>query len=503
MSLTYINAPEHIDHWIDNEPRPAAERSQPVFDPALGRSTRQVGLATEAEVDAAVASAATAQQAWGAMAPQKRARVLFKMKELVERHTDDLARLITREHGKTFPDAKGEVQRGLEIIEFACGIPQLLKGQYSDNVGSGISNWSQRAPLGVTAGITPFNFPFMVPMWMAPVSIACGNSFILKPSERDPSPSLLTAELFREAGLPAGVFNVVQGDKLAVDRLLNHPDVQAVSFVGSTPIAKYIYETSARNGKRSQALGGAKNHMVVMPDADLDQAADALIGAAYGSAGERCMAISVAVAVGHIADELVDKVATRARALSVNDGEAEGADMGPIVTAEAKQRIEGYIASGVEQGATLVMDGRGLVVPGREQGYFLGASLFDNVTPDMKIYREEIFGPVLCVLRVDTFAEAVELVNSHAFGNGVACYTRDGRTAQEFAQKIQIGMVGINVPLPVPMAWHSFGGWKQSLFGDHHSYGEEGVRFYTRYKSVMQRWPDSGSKGPEFVMPVN
>ncbi|MCB1898610.1 MAG: CoA-acylating methylmalonate-semialdehyde dehydrogenase, partial [Rhodocyclaceae bacterium] len=441
--------------------------------------------------------------AWGAMAPQKRARVLFKMKELVERHTDDLARLITREHGKTFPDAKGEVQRGLEIIEFACGIPQLLKGQYSDNVGGGISNWSQRAPLGVTAGITPFNFPFMVPMWMAPVSIACGNSFILKPSERDPSPSLLTAELFREAGLPAGVFNVVQGDKLAVDRLLNHPDVQAVSFVGSTPIAKYIYETSARNGKRSQALGGAKNHMVVMPDADLDQAADALIGAAYGSAGERCMAISVAVAVGHIADELVDKVATRARALSVNDGEAEGADMGPIVTAEAKQRIEGYIASGVEQGATLVMDGRGLVVPGREQGYFLGASLFDNVTPDMKIYREEIFGPVLCVLRVDTFAEAVELVNSHAFGNGVACYTRDGRTAQEFAQKIQIGMVGINVPLPVPMAWHSFGGWKQSLFGDHHSYGEEGVRFYTRYKSVMQRWPDSGSKGPEFVMPVN
>ena len=503
MSLTYINAPEHIDHWIDNEPRPAAERSQPVFDPALGRSTRQVGLATEAEVDAAVASAATAQQAWGAMAPQKRARVLFKMKELVERHTDDLARLITREHGKTFPDAKGEVQRGLEIIEFACGIPQLLKGQYSDNVGGGISNWSQRAPLGVTAGITPFNFPFMVPMWMAPVSIACGNSFILKPSERDPSPSLLTAELFREAGLPAGVFNVVQGDKLAVDRLLNHPDVQAVSFVGSTPIAKHIYETSARNGKRSQALGGAKNHMVVMPDADLDQAADALIGAAYGSAGERCMAISVAVAVGHIADELVDKVATRARALSVNDGEAEGADMGPIVTAEAKQRIEGYIASGVEQGATLVMDGRGLVVPGREQGYFLGASLFDNVTPDMKIYREEIFGPVLCVLRVDTFAEAVELVNSHAFGNGVACYTRDGRTAQEFAQKIQIGMVGINVPLPVPMAWHSFGGWKQSLFGDHHSYGEEGVRFYTRYKSVMQRWPDSGSKGPEFVMPVN
>ncbi|MCB1906445.1 MAG: CoA-acylating methylmalonate-semialdehyde dehydrogenase [Rhodocyclaceae bacterium] len=503
MSLTYTRAPETIGHWIDNETRTDGGRSQPVYDPARGQVARQVALASEAEVDAAIASAVAAQHDWGATAPQKRARVMFKMKELVERHTDDLARLITREHGKTFPDAKGEVQRGLEVIEFACGIPQLLKGQYSDNVGGGISNWSQRMPLGVTAGITPFNFPFMVPMWMAPVSIACGNSFILKPSERDPSPSLLTAELFREAGLPAGVFNVVQGDKLAVDRLLNHPDVQAVSFVGSTPIARYIYETSARNGKRAQALGGAKNHMVVMPDADLDQAADALIGAAYGSAGERCMAISVAVAVGHIADELVDKVATRARSLKVDDGEAAGADMGPVVTAEARQRIEGYIASGVEQGATLVMDGRGLAVPGREQGFFLGASLFDHVTPQMKIYQEEIFGPVLCVVRVDTFAEAVELVNSHAFGNGVACYTRDGRTAQEFAQKIQIGMVGINVPIPVPMAWHSFGGWKQSLFGDHHSYGEEGVRFYTRYKSVMQRWPDSGSKGPEFVMPVN
>ena len=503
MSLTYTSAPDTIAHWIDNEARTGGGRSQPVYDPAHGRVARQVTLATEAEVNAAVASAAAAQPAWAGTAPQKRARVLFKMRDLVERHTDDLARLITREHGKTFPDAQGEVQRGLEVIEFACGIPQLLKGQHSDNVGGGISNWSQRHALGVTAGITPFNFPFMVPMWMAPVAIACGNSFILKPSERDPSPSLLAAELFREAGLPAGVFNVVQGDKLAVDTLLNHRDVQAVSFVGSTPIAHYIYETAARNGKRAQALGGAKNHMVVMPDADLDQAADALIGAAYGSAGERCMAISVAVAVGDIADILVDKVATRARALNVADGEAAGADMGPVVTAEAKQRIEGYIASGVEQGATLVMDGRGLVVAGREQGYFLGASLFDHVTPQMKIYQEEIFGPVLCVVRVDTFAEAVELVNAHAFGNGVACYTRDGRTAQEFAQKIQIGMVGINVPIPVPMAWHSFGGWKQSLFGDHHSYGEEGVRFYTRYKSIMQRWPDSGSKGPEFVMPVN
>ncbi|WP_341646961.1 CoA-acylating methylmalonate-semialdehyde dehydrogenase [Thauera sp. SDU_THAU2] len=503
MSFTYASPQGRVGHWIDNEFRPGEGGQAPVYDPALGKVARQVALATQAEVDAAVASAAAAQPEWGALAVQRRARVLFKMKELVERHTDDLARLITREHGKTFPDARGEVQRGLEIIEFACGIPQLLKGQYSDNVGGGIANWNQRMPLGVTAGITPFNFPVMVPMWMAPVSIACGNAFVLKPSERDPSPSLLLGELFREAGLPAGVFNVVQGDKTAVDALLNHPDVQAISFVGSTPIAKYIYETAARNGKRAQALGGAKNHMVVMPDADLDQAADALIGAAYGSAGERCMAISVAVAVGHIADELIAKVKSRAEQLKVDDGEARGADMGPVVTQEAKARIEGYIASGVEQGASLVLDGRGLAVPGREQGYFLGPTLFDKVEPGMKIYDEEIFGPVLCVVRVDTFAEAVAMINAHAFGNGVACYTRDGRTAQEFAQKIQVGMVGINVPLPVPMAWHSFGGWKQSLFGDHHSYGEEGVRFYTRYKSIMQRWPDSGSKGPEFVMPVN
>lgn len=504
MSYQFINAPELIGHWIDNEFHPGTgDQRKPVFDPALGKVARHVSLATRDDVDAAVASALAAQIKWGSLAVQRRARVLFKFRDLVERHIDELARLITREHGKTFPDAKGEVQRGLEVIEFSCGIPQLLKGEHSDNVGGGISNWNQRMPLGVTVGITPFNFPVMVPMWMAPVAIACGNSFILKPSERDPSPSLFLAELFREAGLPAGVFNVIQGDKTAVDALLEHPDVQAVSFVGSTPIAKYIYETSAKHGKRSQALGGAKNHMVVMPDADLDQAADALIGAAYGSAGERCMAISVAVAVGDIADDLVAKVKARADKLNINDGEAEGADMGPIVTAEAKARIEGYIASGVEEGATLVMDGRNFKVPGREDGYFLGASLFDDVKPSMKIYKEEIFGPVLSVVRVDTFAEAVQLVNDHEFGNGVACYTRDGRTAQEFAQKIKIGMVGINVPLPVPMAWHSFGGWKQSLFGDHHAYGEEGVRFYTRYKSIMQRWPDSGSKGPEFVMPVN
>ncbi len=504
MTLTYIQAPDHITHWIDGEARPATgERDAEIFDPAIGKVARHVGLATEDDVDTAVASAVKAQVEWGDTPPQRRAGVMFKMKELVERHGGDLARLITREHGKTVPDARGEVQRGQEVIEFACGIPQLLKGQYSDNVGGGIANWSQRMPLGVTAGITPFNFPFMVPMWMAPVAIACGNSFVLKPSERDPSPSLLTAELFHDAGLPDGVFNVVQGDKVAVDALLHHSDVQAVSFVGSTPIARYIYETAARHGKRAQALGGAKNHMVVMPDADLDQATDALIGAAYGSAGERCMAISVAVAVGHIADELIDKVKARASTLNIDDGESPNADMGPIVTAAAKARIEGLIASGVEEGATPVMDGRGLTVPGREEGFFLGATLFDHVLPRMEIYQQEIFGPVLCVVRVDTFAEAVELVNAHPYGNGVACFTRDGRTAQEFAQQIKIGMVGINVPIPVPMAWHSFGGWKQSLFGDHHNYGEEGVRFYTRYKSIMQRWPDSGSKGPEFVMPVH
>jgi len=389
------------------------------------------------------------------------------------------------------------------VIEFACGIPQLLKGQYSDNVGGGIANWSQRMPLGVTAGITPFNFPFMVPMWMAPMAIACGNSFILKPSERDPSPSLLTAELFRDAGLPDGVFNVVQGDREAVDALLVHPDVRAVSFVGSTPIARHIYETAARHGKRAQALGGAKNHMVVMPDADIAQAADALIGAAYGSAGERCMAISVAVVVGDIADALVEAVKVRAQKLNIGDGESPGADMGPVVTAAHRDRIVSLIDSGVAEGATLVLDGRRHTVAGRANGFFLGATLFDHVTPAMRIWREEIFGPVLCVVRAANFADAVALVNSHEYGNGASLYTRDGRTAQEFAQRIEAGMVGINVPIPVPMAWHSFGGWKQSLFGDLHAYGEEGVRFYTRYKSIMQRWPDSSSKGPEFGMPVN
>jgi malonate-semialdehyde dehydrogenase (acetylating)/methylmalonate-semialdehyde dehydrogenase len=428
---------------------------------------------------------------------------MFRFKELLEAHHDELAALITREHGKVFSDARGEVVRGIEVVEFACGIPQLLKGQFSDNVGGGIDNFSLRQPLGVCAGITPFNFPAMVPMWMFPVALACGNTFVLKPSERDPSASLLLAELLAEAGLPEGVFNVVQGDKEAVDALLRHPGVAAVSFVGSTPIAEYVHAEGSRHGKRVQALGGAKNHLVVMPDADLEQAADALIGAAYGSAGERCMAISVGVAVGQVADALIGKLAPRIAALRIRDGMEADADMGPLVTDAHRQKVLGYIEDGIASGAKLVCDGRRQVVPGREGGFFVGATLFDHVRPEMKIYREEIFGPVLSIVRVHDLAEALELVNRHELGNGVACYTRDGNTAREFARRVHIGMVGINVPIPVPMAFHSFGGWKRSLFGDHHAYGEEGVRFYTRYKSVMQKWPDSAAKGPEFMMPVN
>jgi malonate-semialdehyde dehydrogenase (acetylating)/methylmalonate-semialdehyde dehydrogenase len=431
---------------------------------------------------------------------------LSKFKELIEQNHDDLARAITREHGKVFSDAKGEVTRGLEIVEFACGVPQLLKTQFTDNIGGGIDNWQLRQPLGVTAGITPFNFPVMVPLWMAPVAIATGNTFVLKPSERDPSPSLMLAELLQQAGLPDGVFNVVQGDKVAVDALLHHPDVKAVSFVGSTPIAEYIYTEGARRKGpwplRVQALGGAKNHLVVMPDANLEQAVDALIGAAYGSAGERCMAISVAVAVGHVADRLIDALIPRVKALKVMNGMDDAAEMGPVVSAQHKAKIEGYIDEGMRAGATLLVDGRGLKVPGHENGFFLGGTLFDNVTPDMKIYREEIFGPVLCVVRVPDLKSAVELINAHEYGNGVSLFTSDGNTAREFSRRIEVGMVGVNVPIPVPMAWHSFGGWKRSLFGDAHIYGEEGIRFYTRYKSIMQRWPQSIDKGAEFTMPV-
>ena len=492
-----------IGHFIGGKIVPSSGgRSQDVFNPSTGEVQAQVHLATLDEVNLAVASAQAAFAPWADTAPLKRARVMFKFKELIEKHFDELAAAITREHGKIFSDAKGEVTRGLEIVEFACGMPQLLKSQFSDNIGGGIDNFNLRQPLGVTAGITPFNFPFMVPMWMAPLAIAAGNTFILKPSERDPSSALLIADLLKQAGLPDGVFNVVQGDKVAVDGLLRHPDVKAISFVGSTPIAEYIYTEGTQRGKRVQALGGAKNHLVVMPDANLEQAVDALIGAAYGSAGERCMAISVAVAVGAMGDKLIEALVPRVKALVVNDGMQGEVEMGPVVTAAHKAKIESYIEQGVAAGAKLLVDGRGLRVPGHENGFFLGGCLFDQVTPDMVIHREEIFGPVLCVVRVPDFAAALDLINNHEYGNGVSIYTSDGNTAREFSRRVQVGMVGVNVPIPVPMAWHSFGGWKRSLFGDVHAYGEEGVRFYTRYKSVMQRWPDSIAKGAEFVMPT-
>jgi len=496
-----------IHHYIGGRVvAPNSDRAQDVFNPATGTATGSVALANRADVDAAVATAQAAFPAWADTPPIRRARVMFKFLELLNRHRDELAHLITAEHGKVFTDAQGEVTRGIDIVEFACGIPQLLKGDYTDQVSTGIDNWTMRQPLGVVAGITPFNFPVMVPMWMFPVAIAAGNCFVLKPSPIDPSPSLRIAELLKEAGLPEGVFNVVQGDKEAVDALLEHPDVIAISFVGSTPIANAIYETGARHGKRVQALGGAKNHMVVMPDADIEQTVDALIGAGYGSAGERCMAISVAVLVGDVADRVMPLLAERARALKVKNGIELDAEMGPIVTRAAHERINGYIAQGEKEGAKLVVDGRGFsgraAGEGCDNGFWMGGTLFDGVTPDMRIYKEEIFGPVLSCVRVHDLKEAVELVNAHEFGNGVSCFTRDGNVAREFSRCIQVGMVGINVPIPVPMAWHGFGGWKKSLFGDMHAYGEEGVRFYTKQKSIMQRWPESIGKGAEFVMPT-
>ena len=494
---------KQIQHYINGSLQDgASQRHGEVFNPAEGAVSAHVPLASVEEVDAAVAAARAAFPAWSETSPLKRARILFKFKQLLDEHQDELAELITREHGKVFSDAKGEVTRGIEVVEFACGIPHLLKGQYTDQIGGGIDNWSMRQALGVVAGITPFNFPMMVPAWMFPVALACGNTFVLKPSERDPSASVRIAELLTEAGLPPGVFNVVHGDKVAVDALIEHPDVAALSFVGSTPIAEYIYAQGTARGKRVQALGGAKNHLVVMPDADLDQVTDALMGAAYGSAGERCMAISVAVAVGDVGDKVVEKLVPRIKALKIGNGMNAESEMGPLVTAQHRAKVNGYIDDGIAAGAKLVTDGREHTVPGHENGFFVGGTLFDNVTPDMKIYREEIFGPVLCVVRVPDLKSAVELINAHEFGNGVTCFTSDGGVARAFARQIQVGMVGINVPIPVPMAWHSFGGWKRSLFGDHHAYGEEGVRFYTRYKSVMQRWPDSIAKGAEFTMPV-
>jgi malonate-semialdehyde dehydrogenase (acetylating)/methylmalonate-semialdehyde dehydrogenase len=475
-------------------------RTSPAYQPATGAVDMLVPLASADEVNAAVAAAHAAFPAWAETSALRRARIMFRYKELLDRHRDELAALITRQHGKVFNDAQGEVTRGIEVVEFACGITNLLKGEHSDAVGGGIDNWNLRQPLGVVAGITPFNFPVMVPMWMFPIALACGNTFVLKPSERDPAPSIRLAELLTEAGLPDGVFNVVHGDKVAVDALIEHPDIAGLSFVGSTPIAEYIHAEASRRGKRVQALGGAKNHLVVMPDADLEQVTDALIGAAYGSAGERCMAISVAVAVGSVGDALVDALKVRAEALAIGDGMGK-VDMGPLVTAAHREKVIGYIADGEAAGATLVLDGRKHNLA-KGEGFFIGGTLFDHVTPDMKIYREEIFGPVLVVVRVPDLKSAVELINGHEFGNGAACFTSDGATARAFSRQVQAGMVGINVPIPVPMAWHSFGGWKRSLFGDHHAYGEEGVRFYTRYKSIMQRWPDSIAKGAEFTMPV-
>jgi malonate-semialdehyde dehydrogenase (acetylating)/methylmalonate-semialdehyde dehydrogenase len=473
-----------------------------VFNPALGEVSAKVALASRAEVNQAVEAAQKAFPAWAATPPLRRARVMFKFKDLLERDRAKISAAITAEHGKVLSDADGEVQRGLEVVEFACGIPHLLKGEFTEQVATGVDAWSIRQPLGVVAGITPFNFPLMVPLWMIPVALAAGNCFILKPSEKDPSASLLLAEMLAEAGLPDGVFSVVQGAKEAVEAIIEHPGIDAISFVGSTPIAQLIHRAGTANGKRVQALGGAKNHLIVMPDADPNEAADALMGSAYGAAGERCMAVSVAVTVGQAGDRLMDVLEPRVRALKVAPGTDPEAEMGPLVTKEHRAKVAGYIDDGVKEGAGLVVDGRGLKLQGYENGYFLGGTLFDRVQPNMRIYQEEIFGPVLDVVRANDVGEALRLVNAHPFGNGVSIFTSDGGAAREFASQVQIGMVGINVPIPVPMAFHSFGGWKNSLFGDHHIYGPEGVRFYTRYKAITQRWPSGKGRGPEFAMPT-
>lgn len=494
-----------IGHFIDNaRVSGTSGRSQPVFNPATGESSSNVALASVEEVGRAVASAKNAWPEWANSPPLRRARILDRFKSILWERSDQLAEAISAEHGKTHDDALGEVTRGLEVVEFAVGAPHLLKGEITENVGTDVDSHSLRQPLGVVVGITPFNFPAMVPMWMFPVSLACGNTFVLKPSERDPSASLLIAEWLAEAGLPEGVFNVVQGDKVAVDALLTHPDVKAVSFVGSTPIAKYIYEMGTASGKRVQALGGAKNHMVVLPDADLDMAADALMGAAYGSAGERCMAISVAVPVTNVvADALIERLVPKIQALKVGPASDRSSEMGPVVTAAARDKIMGYIGAGEKEGAKIVVDGRDFNAPqGFEDGYFVGPTLIDNVTPEMSIWQEEIFGPVLSVARRGSYQDAVELVHKHPYGNGVAVFTRDGDAARTFAHEIEVGMVGVNVPIPVPMAFHSFGGWKASLFGDHHMHGMEGVRFNTRLKTITTRWPSGVRTEPEFVMPT-
>jgi methylmalonic acid semialdehyde dehydrogenase len=492
-----------LGHFIGgNVVRGASRRHGPVYDPATGTTARQVSLATADETRSAIRAAHSAWPAWAATPPLQRARVMFRFKALLDAHVDELAALITSEHGKVLPDARGEVTRGIEVVEFACGIPHLLKGEFSDSVGSGIDSWSLRQPLGVCAGITPFNFPAMVPMWMFPIALACGNTFVLKPSERDPSCALRLAELLSEVGMPPGVFNVINGDREAVEVLLTDPDVAAISFVGSTPIAQHVYETASKHGKRVQALGGAKNHMVIMPDADPQVAARSLMGAAYGSAGERCMAISVAVAVGDVGDRLVATLQPMIDTLRIGAGTREGVEMGPLVTREHLERVRSYIELGVAEGATLVVDGREHAITRQQHGFYLGASLFDHVRPNMRIYNEEIFGPVLAIVRVPDLDAALELVNAHEFGNGTAIFTTDGLSARKYAQSVQAGMVGVNVPIPVPMAFHSFGGWKRSLFGDLHVHGPDGVRFYTRLKTVTARWPSGNRGSSDFVMPT-
>jgi malonate-semialdehyde dehydrogenase (acetylating)/methylmalonate-semialdehyde dehydrogenase len=494
-----------LTHWINGEYVDGqSTRTGPVFNPAIGEQIGEVRLAGAADVDSAVNAAQAALPEWSAMPPLRRARIMFRYNELLVQHLDELAELITAEHGKTIEDAKGDITRGREVVEFACGIPHLLKGDFTEDVGTGVDAYSIRQPVGVCAGITPFNFPAMIPLWMFPLAITCGNTFILKPSERDPSCPLRLAELAKEAGVPDGVVNVVTGDKEAVDAILTHDGIAAVSFVGSTPVASYIYSTAAASGKRVQALGGAKNHMVVMPDADINQAADALIGAGYGSAGQRCMAVSVAVAVGdQTADSLVENLVPRIQELKIGPGGDPDIEMGPVVTEQAYDRIRGLIDKGVEEGAELVLDGRDFTMQGYENGYFMGGSLFDRVTEDMSIYKEEIFGPVLSVVRAPDYETAVDLVNRNEYGNGTAIFTKDGDAARDFAERVQIGMVGVNVPIPVPVAYHSFGGWKRSLFGDTHMHGMEGVRFYTRLKAITSRWPKSGVReGHSLTMPT-
>jgi len=492
-----------VQHLIHGELVTKGERTADVFNPSTGQAVRKVELASRATVQEAIESAKAAFPAWRNTPPAKRAQVMFRFKQLLEQNEARISQMISEEHGKTLEDAAGELKRGIENVEFACAAPEVLKGEYSRNVGPNIDAWSDFQPLGVVAGITPFNFPAMVPLWMYPLAIACGNAFILKPSERDPSSTLFIAQLLLEAGLPKGILNVVHGDKEAVDALIEAAEVKALSFVGSTPIAEYIYAEGTKRGKRVQALGGAKNHAVLMPDADLDNAVSALMGAAYGSCGERCMAISVAVCVGdQVADALIAKLEPQIKALKIGAGTSCGLDMGPLVTAAARDKVVGYIDDGVAAGARLVVDGRGLRVAGNEDGYFVGGTLFDNVTPQMRIYKEEIFGPVLCVVRVNSLEQAMQLINDHEYGNGTCIFTRDGEAARLFCDEIEVGMVGVNVPLPVPVAYHSFGGWKRSLFGDLHAYGPDGVRFYTRRKAITQRWPQRAShEASQFAFP--